>query len=304
MAKRDYYDILGVRREATADEIKRSYRKLARNYHPDLHPGDKQAEAKFKELQEAYDVIGDADKRGQYDRFGSAAFEQGGPGPRSRTYSWSGQGGPSEGAGFAGFEDVLGGLFGGRGAKGGGRFAEFPGEDIEAEISIPFRVAVLGGDIDVELSGPTRKKLSIKIPPEVADGARLRLAGKGAAGSAGGRPGDLYVHVQVQPHPYFTRKGADLYVEVPITIAEASLGATIDVPTLDGALTVDVPAGASSGQKLRLRGKGGSTKAGGKGDQYVQVKIVVPKSLDEESERLLREFAERNPMNPRQGLGW
>ena len=312
MANKDYYQALGIRREATADEIKQAYRKRAREYHPDLHPGDKQAEAKFKEIQEAYDVLGDPDKRDQYDRFGAASFEQGAGGPRNWSYQWSGGqggGGPRfefAGGDFGGFEDILGEVFGARGPRRsrGGGFGAIPGEDIETEVRIPFQTAASGGNLDITLSGAKRQRLSITIPPGVNDGARLRLAGKGNPSPAGGKAGDLFVHVRVDPHPYFTRKGHDVYLDVPITVAEALLGATIDVPTLSGTATVTIPPGTSSGQKLRLRGKGCPRKDGGHGNQYVQVKVVVPKSIDEESKQIVEQFSRRNPMNPRAELGW
>lgn len=314
MANADYYKTLEVSREATADEIKKAYRKLARKYHPDLHPGDKAAEKKFKEVQEAYDVLSDPDKRDQYDRFGSAAFEQGGPGPRSRTYTWSSQGGPNvefDFGGDVGMEDILSSLFGGRPrpgtGAGGGRWAgpgaRMPGSDIETQLSVPFTTALMGGEVDVTLPGKG-ERLSITIPPGVGDGARLRLAGKGQPSQLGGPPGDLYVLVRVEPHPYFTRKGSDVYLEVPISIAEAVLGGSIDVPTLDGTITLTIPQGTSSGQKLRLRGKGGKKKSGERGDQYVQVKVVVPKDVDDESKRLIEQFDRKNPTHPRRKLGW
>lgn len=309
MANVDYYKTLEVSREATPDEIKKAYRKLARKYHPDLHPGDKKAEAEFKKVQEAYDVLSDPDKRDQYDRFGSAAFEQGGAGPRSRTYTWSNQGGPNvhfDFGGDVGMEDILSGLFGGRGRGAGSRWgagASMPGADVETQLTVPFRTAVMGGELDVTLPGKG-ERLSITIPPGVGDGARLRLAGKGQPSPFGGPPGDLYVLVRVEPHPYFTRKGADIHVEVPVTISEAVLGGTVDVPTLDGTLSVTIPPGTSSGQKLRLRGKGGKMKSGERGDQYVQVKVVVPKNVDAESRRLIEEFSRKNPMEPRRNLGW
>lgn len=314
-AKRDYYDVLGVKREATPEEIKRAYRKLARQYHPDLHPGDKTAEANFKEVQEAYDVLSDSTKRDQYDRFGSAAFDFGaaGGGPRTRTYSWSSKGqGPDVHFDFGeegiDVEDILGGLFGGRaqGRSSGRRtrFTNVPGEDLETELTIPFRTAVLGGEVDVALSGPETSRLTIHVPPGVADGAKLRLAGKGRPSPTGGKAGDLIVLVRVEPHPYFTRKGQDVYIDVPITIREAVAGARVDVPTLEGVISVSIPPGASSGQKLRLRGKGGPNKEGGRGDQYVVVKVVVPKGVDDESKRWIEQFDQRNPMNPRGNLGW
>lgn len=314
MAKRDFYETLGVSREATPDEIKRAYRKLARKYHPDLNPGDKKAEASFKEIQEAYDVLGDAKKRDQYDRFGAAGFEQAEPGPRTRSYTWSSrQGSPrpdfEAGEGFGGFDDLLSGLFrGAGGARGAGRgrggFADMPGDDIETELSIPFLKAMQGGEIDVELSGRETKRLTIKIPPGVQDGARLRLAGKGRLSPTGGRPGDLIALVRVQPHPHFTRQGSDIYLEAPVTLAEATLGASIDVPTLDGKISIAIPPGTSSGQKLRLRGKGAPTKSGERGDQYVLIRIMVPKTINDESKTLIAQFDQLNPIDPRRDLNW
>jgi DnaJ-class molecular chaperone len=303
MAK-DYYKTLGVAKTATEDEIKRAYRKLARQHHPDLHPNDKDAEKRFKEVQEAYDVLGDKAKREQYDRFGSAAFEPGfgGDGGRTYTYSWSNAGGPETGFDFGGgLNDVLEGLFHGRGRKArwGGGFTAHKGRDVETELLVPFRTALMGGSLDVSLTGHRDETLSITVPPGVEDGAKLRLAGKGAPSPTNASPGDLIVHVRVESHPYFTRDGADVQVEVPITVDEAILGATIDVPTLDGPASVAVPPGTSSGQRLRLRGKGGKKRTGERGDHYVKVKIVAPQSVDEESKRLIREFAARNPMKPR-----
>lgn len=309
MAKRDFYDVLGVKREASAEEIKKAYRNLARKFHPDLHPGDKKAEKNFKEVQEAYDVLSDQDKRDQYDRFGNAAFEQGGPGPRSQNYTWSNQGSPEMQFDFGegGLGDILGGLFGGRGRKGGGAGGtqDIPGDDIETELSIPFRTAVMGGDLDITISGNgPGQRLTVTIPPGVNDGARLRLAGKGRPSPTKGRSGDLYVLVRVEPHGFFTRNGRDVYLDAPISISEAVLGTSMDVPTLEGTVTVAVPPGASSGQKLRIRGKGGPSKDGERGDQYVQIKVVSPKSVDDESKRLIEQFARRNPMNPRENAGW
>lgn len=308
MAGKDFYQTLDVAKSASEDEIKKAYRKLARKYHPDLHPNDKDAEKKFKELQEAYDVLGDKAKREQYDRFGSAAFEQGFPGGPGgggpRTYTWSDEGGPDvsfDFGGGGGFEDVLQGLFRGRGRKRGSGpgFTAQKGRDIETELLVPFKIALLGGSLDVSLTGHQNQQLSITIPPGVDDGRKLRLAGKGEPSPTNAKPGDLIVHVRVESHPYFTRDGSDVQVELPVTIGEAVLGASIEVPTLDGSAMVSVPPGTSSGQRLRLRGKGGKKTSGERGDEYVKIKIVVPNKLDEESQRLIRDFAARNPSNPR-----
>ncbi|MBX9655452.1 J domain-containing protein [bacterium] len=314
MAK-DFYATLGVSKTATEDEIKKAYRKLARENHPDLHPNDKNAESRFKEVQEAYDILSDKQKREQYDRFGSAAFEQGFPGGGGpgagggRTYNWSGhggQGGPDihfDFGGGGGMDDILKNLFGARGRKqtGGGGFEGFSasGRDIETELDVPFQTALLGGELDIHLSGGREERLSIKIPPGIEDGARLRLGGKGEKPAGKGQPGDLIVVVNVMPHPYFTRDGVDVQIEVPVTIGEAVLGASIDVSTLEGQISVSIPAGTSSGKRLRLRGKGGKTRSGDRGDLYVKIKIVVPTNIDDTSKDLIREFSEKNPMKPR-----
>jgi curved DNA-binding protein len=305
MSKRDPYDVLGVAKGSSDDEIKKAYRKLARQHHPDRNPGDKTAETKFKEVQEAYDIVGDPEKRKKFDQFGYAAFDP------NMAGGWGGSGsggnyqfdfGDLGGAG--GIEDLFGGLFGG-GRKRRARNANIPGQDISAEIFVPFKTAALGGEIEVALTQPTRQQLSIRIPPGLSDGDKLRLAGKGMpAPSKNGKAGDLIVTTRIEPHPFFTRKGVDLHLEAPVSVSEAILGATLEVPTLEGRATVSVPPGTSSGQKLRLRGKGVPQRTGERGDLYIQVKVVVPKSVDEASKKLVAEFGERNPSDPRQSLGW
>ena len=331
MAERDYYDILGVARGASAEQIKKAYRGLARKYHPDVNPGDKSAEAKFKEAQKAYDVLSDPEKRKLYDQFGTAAFEGIGAGPRSGAAEWAAQaggphfeefdfsqffgpGGPAGagphvgvGAGIVGdeaeglgpglFDDLLGRI---RGGRRGPR----PGRALEAELTIPFLTAVRGGETTIELDrgGGHRETLAVKVPPGTEPGARLRLKGRGTPAPKGGTPGDLIIHVDVEPHPVFTREGRDLSVELPVTIPEAVLGAKVDVPTLDGMKSLTIPPGSSSGQRLRLRGQGvPAAGAHPAGDLYVVLKVVVPKAVDDPSRRLIREFGERNPMNPREG---
>lgn len=307
MAKRDPYEVLGVSRGASEEDIKKAYRKLARQHHPDRNQGDKTAEAKFKEVQEAYDIVGDAEKRKKFDQFGHAAFDGGMPGG-----GWGGGGaenyqfdfGDLKGAG--GIEDLLGGLgglFGGRGRRR--TRANMPGQDINAEIFVPFKTAALGGEIEVALTQPTKQQLSIRIPPGLNDGDKLRLAGKGMpAPSKAGKPGDLIVTTRIEPHPFFTRKGLDLHLETPISVAEAILGASLEVPTLEGRASVTIPAGTSSGQKLRLRGKGVPQRSGERGDLYIQVKVVVPKTVDAASKKLIEQFAEHTSHDPRASLGW
>jgi curved DNA-binding protein len=328
MAERDYYEVLGVARDATPDAIKKAYRKLARKYHPDVNPGDKSAEARFKETQQAYDVLSDAEKRALYDRYGQAAFEgMAAAGPRTNAQEWaSRQGGPgfetfdfseffgpgeaagaaTASAGGAGiFEELLGRMRGER--KGASRRTAAgprPGRNIEAALTIPFVTAVRGGETTIELDrGNRRETLVVKIPPGIESGARLRLRGQGEPGEKGGPPGDLTVVVTVELHPYFTREGRNLTVEVPVSVSEAVLGAKVDVPTLGGLRSLGVPPGSSSGLKLRLRGQG-VPASGDKpdGDLFVVLKVVVPRNVDDESRRLIREFGERTPLDPRDGL--
>jgi curved DNA-binding protein len=323
MSDRDYYEVLGVARDASADEVKKAYRSLARKHHPDVNPGDKKSESKFKELQQAYDIISDAEKRSLYDRYGNAAFEgMAAAGPRSGASEWTArQGGPGTeqfdfseffGPGGAGggeaegqggmFEDLIGRMRGRTGRRAAG---PRPGHNVEAQLTIPFLTAVRGGEttIEVERQDHRRETLVAKIPPGIESGAKLRLRGQGEPGEKGGPAGDMTIHVTVQSHPFFTRVGRNLQVEVPVTVSEAVLGAKIDVPTLDGPKTMTVPAGSSSGVKLRLRGQG-IPASGGKpeGDLFVILKIVVPKTIDDSSRRLITEFAEQNPMNPRANL--
>lgn len=308
MAK-DYYETLGVSKSASADEIKKAYRKLSRQYHPDVKPGDKAAEAKFKEVQQAYDVVGDADKRKKYDQFGPAFDQAGGPGGG---FNW--QGGPGGGAQFD-FADLFGqggidlgdifggGAFGRGGPKGRGRSRK--GQDVQATIQVPFTVAAQGGEHAVTMTvGDRSERLTVKIPAGVDNGSVIRLGGQGQPGVGSGAAGDLLVTIQVAPHPYFRREGNNLLVDIPVTITEAALGAKVDVPTLsDGIVSMSIPAGSASGMKLRLRGKGVvDLKTKERGDQYAVLKIVTPKQLDEASQELLRKFAEKNPQDPRAGL--
>jgi curved DNA-binding protein len=325
MPDRDYYEVLGVPRSATPEQVKKAYRSLARKHHPDVNPGDKKSEAAFKETQKAYDIISDPEKRKLYDQFGMAAFDgsAAGAGPRSGAAEWAarqggggaggfenidlsaffGHGADAEEAGHGGsiFEDLIGRV---RGEKSGRRRATRQARATEATLTIPFLTAVRGGEttIEVEREGH-RESLVVKIPPGVDSGSKLRLRGQGEPAERGGTRGDLVITLAVQPHPYFTRDGQNLQVEVPISVTEAILGARIEVPTLEGRKTLPVPPGTSSGQKLRLRGQGvPAHKDQPAGDLFVVLKIVVPKTIDDESRHLIEQFAERNPMNPRSGL--
>lgn len=315
MAESDYYKVLGVAKDASADAIRKAYKKLAREYHPDSKPDDAAAAEKFKEIQEAYSVLGDPEKREQYNRFG-AGFRNagaGGRGPYQQT--WSSSGGPIDlgdifGAG-GGID--LGDLFGGGGFRGAGGFhgagrqapRQSKGQDILLDVEIPFHVAAEGGSHSVSLlRDGSAERLNVKIPAGVDTGSVIRLGGQGQPGFNGGAPGDLKLTIKVAPHPWFRRDGANLSVDVPITPTEAALGAKVEVPTLtEGNVMLTIPPGTSSGTKLRLRGKGViNTKTKQRGDQYVIVKIVVPSDLTPEAADLYRQLAEAAPQSPRSGL--
>lgn len=288
---RDYYEVLGVSRDASDDDIKRAHRKLAREFHPDRNPGDKKAEAHFKEVEEAYDVLADKSKRSQYDQFGQVG-SNGGPG-WFHPGGGFGQGAQIDPSQLDEFLRQAGmGDFPGQRARSGGRDRRgAPREPVSHDLRVSFETAVLGGSIPLAVNG---RNIDVKIPAGVDEGQTLRLQGQGPGGA------DLMLKIRLDTHHYFQREGNDLVITVPITIAEAVLGAKIDVPTLEGAkLTVKIPAGTSSGGRLRLRGKG--IKGG---DQYVEIKIVAPASVDAESAKLMGDFAQRNPQQPRTGPPW
>jgi DnaJ-class molecular chaperone len=310
MAKKDYYEALGLSRGAALDEIKKAYRKLARKYHPDMNPGDPSAEEKFKEISEAYEVLTDPEKKKMYDQFGDAAFSPGG-GPGARTWTWRGGESPYEGFDFSGggtdqygsFSDVFSELFGTRRST---TRRPRSGEDLSYTMEIDFMETVRGTSKTITLRTETgTEQLTVTIPAGVNDGSRVRLRGKGGPGIAGGPPGDLYIITRVRPHPYFSRQQDDIYVDVPVTITEAALGAQVTIPTVDGPTRLTVPEGTQGGQRLRLRGKGAPhLKGSGRGDMYAVIKIVVPKKISDSSKKLLREFDGQNPFNPRAELGW
>ncbi|MSR30140.1 MAG: J domain-containing protein [Gemmataceae bacterium] len=292
---RDPYEVLGVGKKASAEEIKQAYRKLARQLHPDRNPGEKQAETKFKEVQAAYEILGDKEKKGQYDQFGFA-------GP------WQGSGAGGGGNPFSGnfgninMED-LSRAFGQMGGGGGVDFDSMfqrgkrhsrrqpAPEDLQIEVEIPLEMAAAGGKLSVEIQG---KALQVSIPAGLREGGKIRLQGQGRNG------GDLYLVSRILPHPYFSREENNLVLEVPITISEALLGTKVDVPSLGGGrLGVKIPAGVSSGTRLRLRGKGIEG-----GDLLVQIKISVPASPGEAGIKLAEEFSRAFPQDPRSGLPW
>ena len=295
MAEKDYYEILGVKKGASDDEIKKAYRSLAKKYHPDKNKGNKEAENKFKEISEAYAVLSDKEKREQYDRLGREAFSGAGGNPfggidfeefinRARG---GGARGRRQGGGGGGFTDIFSDLFGGGGYEQG----PSRGQDLEAELTIPFRDAVLGTTIDVSVGG---SPIKVKIPEGVRDGQRIRLRGRGSPGGMGGPAGDLTVLIHVSAHPFFERDGDDIRIELPITIGEAIRGAEVEVPTIHGPVRARIPAGTQGGQTFRLSGKGVK-----KGDHYYRVEIRVPKEAPGDAiEKIESSYAE----NPRTGL--
>jgi molecular chaperone DnaJ len=378
-SKTDYYELLGVSRKASAKEIRAAFRKLARKYHPDLNPGDKSAEEKFKQLQEAYDVLSDSKKRQMYDQHGfySDNFQGGGPTPgpddsaSNINFDFGGfdfggaaGGGPSTGGGTS-FRDLFSQFFrGGRGAEM--EVEHEPGVDLEYQIEIDFWDAVRGSvkklsitrmdacetchgtgatgspqvcptcggtgttqqaagkmrfNVPCTRCGGTGKlrtvcrtcggegrvrrteTIDVRIPAGVASGSRVRVPGKGNAGTMGAPAGDLYLRVEVKPHPFFDRRGNDIYVKVPVTVNEATLGAKIEVPTIDGRALVRIPPGTNSGSTLRLREKGvPSARDGSRGDQYVEIQVVVPKPTDERVRNLMKELEKLEPEDPRKDL--
>jgi DnaJ-class molecular chaperone len=313
----DYYQILGVDRKASAAEIQKAYRKLARKYHPDMNPDDKSAKEKFQKIQQAYDVLNDADKRRLYDQYGSAFESAGAGGPGWESFR-GGQAGPS---GFEGFD--FGQMFGGEGGGGGfddilrqftgrgGRRGRKPagptrGADLEHDLQIAFHTSITGGEARLNLrrADGRAETIAVKIPAGIEDGKKLRLTGKGDLSPRGGPPGDLLIRIHVGKHPHFTRHGKDLEVRVPVTLAEAALGAKIDLPTPQGVISLKVPPGSSTGRRLRLKGMGVTTSDGAAGDLYAEIQIVLPPSLDEASLDLVRQLERRNPHQPRADLTW
>lgn len=358
MAK-DYYQILGVARGIDAKEIKKAYRKLARQYHPDINPNSKEAEAKFKEINEAYQVLSDEEKRKLYDQFGAdyervkaakdAGYDVGnmgnmgnGPGPNfgnvnfEDLFSQSSRGGNAGGGNTGGnfgnvrfetgdpaeFGDLFESIFGGRrrekdfrdapsgpssksGFNFGKRRGPQRGNDVEHPVDISLAESINGTQRTLalvtrdETGAPQNHSVTVKIPAGVRDGASVRVAGKGATGANGGGNGDLFLKIHVLPHRFWKREGDDVHCEVPITFAEAALGAQIEVPTISGNVQMKVPAGTQSGTTFRLSGRGVPKPKGGAGDQYVKVKIAVPKNLGPKEEELIKELSRLRDQNVR-----
>jgi len=312
-SSKDPYAILGVARDADDAAIRKAYRKLARELHPDVNPDNPAAEDRFKAVSEAYSVLSDPEKRKAYDEFGEVSFQPGfdaAEARRAREAFGGGFGGFQDfgaGGGPAGFEDLFSNLFGRAGPSRGPR--QRRGADLEARLDLDFLDAARGCEQRFQVSRPTRdgrqssESVTVRIPPGVADGGQIRLRGKGGEGRGGGPAGDLIATIRVRPHPFFRREDRDILMEVPLTISEATLGTKIEVPSLDGRVTVTVPPGTDSGSKLRLRGKGVPHPSGGPaGDFYVVIKICVPKNLDDATRRQLEDIGANNPPNLRKTL--
>ncbi len=365
----DFYKVLGVKRSSSAAEIKKAYRRLARQFHPDVNPGDRDAEARFKGISEAYEVLSDEEKRKNYDTYGTANPQVGGPGGADfggfdfRGFDFNSAGG------FSDVQDLFPDLFGGRQRKASRSNAPQKGQDVQHSVRLAFREAVYGTTLNLSLdrkntclscqgSGRVATKgrqscprcdgkgkqriqqgsmvfeapcsmcegrgvlesepcspcggqgllsstdrVAVKIPAGVDNGTRVRVPQKGEGGRLGGPAGDLFIITSVEAHPFFERKGANLYCEIPITFTEAALGAKVEVPTLEGKATIKIPPGTQVGQKFRIRGKGVPSVRGHQvGDQFVQVKVVIPRLRDERSKEILREFTALNDEDPRADL--
>ena len=391
MAKEDYYKVLGVKRDAKPEEIKKAYRRLARKYHPDVNPGDKSAEERFKLITEAHDVLSDPKKRSVYDRFGqysdnladaaargATGFGGGGAGGGTRTppgfdftgFDWNTTSSSSSSGGGSSFRDIFAELFGGgKGEKEPPRPMPQRGADIEMPLALSFEEAVTGmttnisvsrseqcsrcngagdaggplvacttcnGSGQVQKAGgrlrfaqecpdcggagkrrspcavchgkgtvPKTEQVKVRIPAGVDTGSRVRAPGKGEGGRMGAPPGDLFIITNVGKHKHFTRKGDNIYVTVPVTVPEAALGAKIEVPTIEGKAQLRIPPGTQSGQKFRLRERGVPSLRNpqARGDQFIEVQVILPKVVSEETKDLLRKYAQINPENPRTGMG-
>ena len=294
MAQQDYYEILGLKKGATADEIKKAFRKLAVKYHPDKNPGDKKAEDRFKEINEAYAVLSDPQKKSQYDQFGSSGFHQ----RYSQEDIFRGFNAGDIFKEFGlGSDDVFSRIFGGAGGgsfRQGGRYSmRSKGSDFEMELPISFMEAFAGAEKRVSFTmGGRSEEISVKIPAGIDSGARLRLAGKGGAGSGGGPAGDMFLDIVVRADPKYLREGADIILPQQISYSHACLGGPLDVATLDGKKRIKIPAGIQSGTKVRLKGLGFPQPGkGGRGDFFVQVQIAVPQLLSPRQSELLAALA-------------
>jgi DnaJ-class molecular chaperone len=313
----DHYATLGVGRTASQDEIQKAYRKLARKYHPDMNPDDATAKKKFQEVQVAFEVLSDAEKRKRFDQFGSD-FEQVGAGASAGPGQWR----YTTSSGPQTYPFDINDMFGGGDVEGGSGFADLfkqfragggrrqtraaRGADLKHELTVPLATAVLGGQaaITVRRGDGNIETINVKIPAGIEEGKRIRLREQGEAGAGGGPAGDILVTIHVGAHPHFRRTGNRLDVRVPVTLAEAALGAKIDVPTPHGTIALTVPPNTSSGARLRVKGHGVRPKTGDPGDLFAEIQIVLPAKLDDEERRQLAAISERHPEKPRAELRW
>ena len=292
MAKRDYYEVLGVSKNASDDEIKKAYRKLAVKYHPDKNPGDKEAEEKFKEISEAHEVLSDKQKRARYDQFGHAGVGGNAGNPfggagnpfQNGNFNFNGQSFNFDFGGGGGLDDILGSIFG----FGGSRARTRRGTDYQTSITITFEEAIFG---TTKTISPNGKDLKIKIPAGIDDGMSIRLRGKGGDAPEGGEKGDLYIHVHVKPHKNLTREGTIILSEETIGMVDAALGTEVEIETVDGKITMKVPAGTQSGTPFKLSGHGVPFRSNGdRGPHIVTIIVETPKNLSKKQKELLEEF--------------
>jgi DnaJ-class molecular chaperone len=324
----DYYKTLGVAKNASQADIQKAYRTLARKYHPDMNPDDKSAKKKFQQVQAAFDVLNNPEKREMYDRYGSSFETMGANGPGGRpqgqqAWSW----GPGAGQGGFSPEDVdFSQIFGERfGQEGTGGFADLfnqfrrsggktrktagaprRGGDILHELQIPFTTAISGGEVQLTVERPNGKTetIAVKIPAGIDEGKKIRIRGQGQPAGRGGTPGDIIITIHVAPHSYFQRRDNHLVVRVPVTLGEAAAGAKVDIPTPKGTVTLHVPAGTSSGAKLRVKGHGIAPKNGTPGDLLAEIQIMLPKSMSEADRHAIHEIDGHYTQNPRKDLRW
>jgi len=296
----DPYEVLGVSKTASADDIQKAYRRLAKKLHPDLNPGDKSAEEKFKEVSAAYDLLGDAEKRGRYDRGEIDASGAEKPQPQRRYYRDFAESGQGAGQGFqSGFgdldEDVLAEIFGRRGAN-----MKMRGGDVRYHLAVDLLSAVNGAKPQLAL--PDGSEITVTIPPGTRDGQILRLKGKGRPGYNGGEPGDALIEIEVRPHPLFKRKDDNIRIELPVSLSEAVLGGKVKTPTPTGDVMLSIPKGANTGTVLRLKGKGVPKADGSHGDQYVTLKVMLPDKPDPELEEFIARWSKTQAYDPRRAM--
>jgi DnaJ-class molecular chaperone len=298
----DPYETLGVKKDASQDAIQKAYRRLAKKLHPDLNPGNKQAEEQFKEVSAAYDLLGDPEKRARFDR--GEIDASGAERPRQRYYrdfADAGASGPYTSdagfADFAGMDDILSQMFGRQGRAN----VRMRGPDVHYRLALDFLDAINGGKQQLTL--PDGSVLDVTIPPGTRDGQVLRLRGKGHPGIGGGPAGDALIEIEVRPHRFFTRKGDDIHVELPISLSEAVLGGKVQVPTPSGEVTMTIPKWSNTGTVLRLRGQGVPRLGGNRGDEYVTLKVMLPRTPDPELEKFIAQWRPATARNPRETMG-